>query len=167
MLWHDISLSYQPNTLTVADMDFTELYNQYKDDKVNGGQNAAIPSAGGPPPPPPGPPGPPGPPRPPPTPMPPAPPPPGPITGPPGPPPPPAPLPLLGPQQPIPQPKKSLTQLHWRPILKPPPGKKIWDDLPTIQFDNDELVTLFEKKEKKKKEGVKAPKFLNVLEMKV
>ena len=71
------------------------------------------------------------------------------------------------PQQPIPQPKKSLTQLHWRPILKPPPGKKIWDDLPTIQFDNDELVTLFEKKEKKKKEGVKAPKFLNVLDMKV
>jgi len=64
-------------------------------------------------------------------------------------------------------PSKSLTQLHWRPVLRPPPCQKVWDNLPEVQFDIDELVTLFEKKQKKQKATVKAPKFLNVLDMKV
>ena len=171
IIWEEICTNFEPTKLIVADADFTELYKKSLDKKETqeasslGGYPPPPSSLGGCPPPPPSPGG-----------CPPPPPPPikhisSSVHQPPLPPPPPPamsnnnlkssmpppPPPPTSPSKPAIQPSKpkiQLTPLHWRPILKPPPGKTIWMDLPEVQFNNEEIVEMFKIKPLEQREAL-------------
>ena len=150
-MWSKIEDGYQPETLSVAGMNFTHLYKQSSSDKTN--VNVTSTSSAVPPPPPPpvngSNPTPP-PPVPPSAPPPPGPPPPPPMSSSMPPPPPP---PSLGLKLPPPPQKKKvqLVPFHWRPIPRPPHHETLWSDLPQVEIDEEYFIEQFKVKSEPRK----------------